>query len=571
MKVAAEHVKTPTPDKRDFSHLKDQAKERKIRILALCDSPTAATGFAQVSRNVLRGLANTGKYHIDVIGINYHGDYYDREKHPYNIFPAMPQGYGDMYGRGRLLNALNANEIRQGLQAPWDIIFTIQDPFVLEGLGLDVPWAEQLRITADLWRRTVPPEHWFKWIAYWPVDAGVKENWVTRSIALPHFPVAYCEWGKQQMLKWDKKDGFGIKFKVSPTEGAEKQWATVPVASLAERIKVIHHGVDLDTFKPISPKERRAFRKEFFQGKVSDDTFLVVNVSRNQPRKDIARTMMAFAEFKKRVPKSHLYLHMKSDDAGGSIDEMARNFNLAPGRDYSAPADFNAGIGFPIETVNKIYNIADAAVTTTLGEGWGFITTEAMATKTPIVAPNITSILDIFDSYVPPKEVVKESDGTLSTIDTVDTILTTQSLNEWWYKEGYKTTRGIPVLAGSTSSEWICMGLEDNERVRPLTNVDDLVEKLVWVYEHKEEATAMVERAYKWVQSLSWENIVAQWEEVFDAAYANLESDRKLGELIDKAGRNDICPCGSGLKFKKCHADQTTLNRFQDWLEGKKA
>ncbi|WP_377895948.1 SEC-C metal-binding domain-containing protein [Alteromonas sp. R78001] len=24
--------------------------------------------------------------------------------------------------------------------------------------------------------------------------------------------------------------------------------------------------------------------------------------------------------------------------------------------------------------------------------------------------------------------------------------------------------------------------------------------------------------------------------------------------MFDKVGRNDQCPCGSGLKYKKCHA-----------------
>ena len=158
----------------------DKKANKKIRVLALCDSPTAATGFAQVSRNVLRGLHKTGRFEIDVLGINYYGDYYDRESHPYNIYPAMPQGYADMYGRGRLLNAIAGGEDKAGLKPLWDIIFTIQDPFIMEGLGMDVPFADQLRITSEMWKRTQDPTFWFKWVAYWPVDAEVKENWVTR-------------------------------------------------------------------------------------------------------------------------------------------------------------------------------------------------------------------------------------------------------------------------------------------------------------------------------------------------------------------------------------------------------
>jgi len=31
------------------------------------------------------------------------------------------------------------------------------------------------------------------------------------------------------------------------------------------------------------------------------------------------------------------------------------------------------------------------------------------------------------------------------------------------------------------------------------------------------------------------------------------EEDARSGKGTAKVGRNDPCPCGSGLKFKKCH------------------
>ena len=507
-------------------------------MLVLADSPTASTGFAQVSKNILNGLEKTGKYKIDVIGINYYGDYYDREKFPYAIYPAMPQGYSDMYGRDRLMNALSGGQAKYGLAGPWDIVFTIQDPFVLEGMGLSYPFAEQMRVTSEMWKRTVGPEQWYKWVAYWPVDASVKENWVTRSIGMAHVPVAYCDWGKGEILKYDRKD-LKVSFNLKIKETDDRKKAKMAIEPVKSRIKVIHHGVDTNAFKPLPKDEIAKFRQEYFAGKVKDDTFLVINISRNQPRKDIARTMAAFARFKKLVPNSYLYLHMKANDAGGSVDEMARNFNLIPGEDYTVPEDFQPGVGFPVDVVNKIYNSADLCVTTTLGEGWGFITTEAMATKTPIAAPYITSIIDIFggDSS---KGVPNLDDNTL---------------------------RGIPVLAGSTTSEWICLGLEDNERVRPLTNVDDLVLKMAWAYKNKGKVQDIVDRAYKWVQELNWDNIVSKWDSVFMETYEKLQSERKIGELIDKAGRNDTCPCSSGKKFKHCHGSADNVDRFKDWIE----
>lgn len=515
--------------------------EKKIKILALCDSPTTATGFAQVSRNILKGLHDTGKYDIDIMGINYHGDYYDRKTHPYNIYPAMPQGYYDVYGRERFISALTNNLESAGLVAPWDLVFTIQDPFVLEGLGLSFPFAEQIKVCQELWKRSIPAEHWFKWIGYFPVDSDLKENWVTRSIAIPDFPVAYCDWAKEKILEFDKPD-LSLTFKVGVKEGDGKKKATIAIDTIESRIEVINHGVDLESFSPLSKKEKTEFRKRYFKGKVKDDTYLVVNISRNQPRKDLARTMKAFAMFKDKVTNSHLYLHCKPNDVGGSIDELARNFNLIPGEDYTLPENFDEGKGFGIDIVNNIYNCADLCVTTTLGEGWGFITTEAMACKTPILAPNITSILDIFNSHH---------------FDYSENMLV-QS----------QDIRGIPVKAGSTSSEWIALGLQDNERVRPLTNVDDMVAKMLWAYKHPSDVQKIVERAYTWVQGLSWEHIVKQWEGVFDKAYEALKVERDFGKKIDSARRNDPCPCGSGKKFKHCHATENKLDKYKDWLEG---
>jgi len=48
--------------------------KKKIKVLGYCDSPTCATGFATVSRNIFEGLYRTGRFDIDILGINYWGD-----------------------------------------------------------------------------------------------------------------------------------------------------------------------------------------------------------------------------------------------------------------------------------------------------------------------------------------------------------------------------------------------------------------------------------------------------------------------------------------------------------------
>ena len=203
---------------------------------------------------------------------------------------------------------------------------------------------------------------------------------------------------------------------------------------------------------------------------------------------------------------------------------MARHFDLDQTK-WGFPKGFSEGKGYPISFVNKMYNVADVCLTTTLGEGWGLISTESMACKTPICGPNITSFREIFNT-----------------------------------EEGFdpETARGIPIAAGSTSSEWTCIGQTDNERIRLLTNVDDAVSKLYWVYKNPEKVKKIVDRAYKWVQELTWEKECQKWVALFEEAYQDLEKERGIAELKGKLkiGRNEPCPIclekGVRIKWKNC-------------------
>jgi len=490
---------------------------KKRRVLWLSDF-CCATGFGMVAHNVLRELHKTGLYEFDVLGINYHGGHIDPSKYPVaddiRIYPAWPQGRPDMFGRELLLTAL-ANR-NQDLRGPWDLVFTLNDHFILEPIARNI---SQLRGEC---KKGMPKEWWFKWISYWPVDAPTKENWVTKSIAQSDYPVAYCNYGYEEMIKWDQSGGIYEWLQQPGSE--EKVRGDLLAPSLKGRLKIIRHGTSTKDFYPLSKEERLKFRKEFFGDRVKPDDFLIVNISRNQPRKDLARTFAVFSHFQKKVPNSFLYLHARVDDVGGNLQEMARHFDIDQSK-WGFPAGFNEGKGYPISFVNQMYNIADVCLTTTLGEGWGLISTEAMACKTPIVGPNVTSFREIFN--------------------------TDQGFDP-------ETARGIPIAANSTSSEFFCIGQTDNERIRPITNVDDAVSKLYWVYKNPEKTKKIVERAYKYASELTWENECKKWVDLFEEAYQALEVERNLPPQKgkDKIGRNDPCPIclgeGKQTKWKRC-------------------
>lgn len=451
-------------------------KNKKIKVLAWCDSPAVATGFATVSRGIFNYLASTGKYDIDIIGINDRGGHKDPKQFPYRIYPArvVVQTDSDFYGRPRLIASLLGKD--PDLTPPWDLVFTLNDPFILEQ-AVPVFKKSTLGVLKEINETVVkklPPEWTYKTISYFPVDSELKVNWVEDSISLADYPVMYTEYGKGEIF-----DPTGFK----------------------DRLRVIPHGYNEKDFYQVDEKERQEFRESYFDGKVGKNTFLVVSVARNQLRKDLPRTMKIFKEFQRRRPESFLYLHSQEQDAWGSLREYGKTIGLEYGEDWGVPAGFSANKGFPIDAVNMIYNSADVIISTSLGEGLGFYNLEGFATGRPVLAPDNTAHPELF-GYEPGADI--------SDMD--------------WIAENL---RGIPMLSGSNSSEWATYGPQDYERIRPLVNVDDGIKKLLWIYNNRDKAKAIGQRAKEWVKDYTWDKVGAMWDNLFEEAYADLQEERK--------------------------------------------
>jgi glycosyltransferase involved in cell wall biosynthesis len=459
----------------------------KIRLLAFGDSPVVPSGFGTVMKNIFYHLGKTGRFQIDIFGINDRGAWKDPDLHPYRVYQALPPGETDPYGRSRFVDIVRGGGI--DLEPYWDLIFFLNDPFVLEKpipyfkLGT-IPAVKSIQKTHYT---HLPPETWFKTIGYFPVDSPVKPHWVKQAISQVDYPVAYTEYGHQEIEKasWLLDDPFDSK-----------------------KLAIIPHGNNFDEFYPLPKSTTDQFKKDFFQGAVREETFVVIVVGRNQRRKDLPRAMKIFKEFQKRRPDSFLYIHAQDQEEWGSLQEIALQLNLKQGTDWNHPQDFVAAKGFPANIVNALYNSADVHLSATQGEGWGLPLSEAMATKTINLAPHHTSIPELFNTTGKSTSGVKE----VRTPKVKD--LATLSL------------RGIPYAAGSTTSEWTCHGSADLERIRPLGNVDDAVQKLLWIYDHPKEVKQITTRAHKWIQTLPWSKVAAQWDTLFQKAYQALEKER---------------------------------------------
>jgi len=276
------------------------------------------------------------------------------------------------------------------------------------------------------------------------------------------------EWVKQCVSSFD--------YPVAYTEYAKAESRKI-IGALADRQDVIYHGTNTSDFYPVSPEQKKQAKEMIFP--MLKDRFLITNVNRNQGRKDISRSLMVMKELLKMgVEDAFLYMHMQESDFGGSVMQMARAVGLDPNKDFTVPdpRQFGAHSGFPIEFLNQIYNASDLYLTTTHGEGWGLSITEAMATKLPVVAPDNTSIPEILGD-----------------------------------------DRGWKIPSGTSATHWIIKE-NDNERMRPLMDVEKTAETIKYIIDHPDEAAERAENAYNWIIDHTWEKVCKQWLNVFNKA-----------------------------------------------------
>lgn len=364
---------------------KEQLVYRK-RILIYGDY-SCATGFSTVTTAILRQLQNTYKdAMIDVVAINWYGDLLPEdyeiqkkeagqiietermingkieirkvrktkfERKNTTVYSAFHHdGKEDLYGRNAFASMVH--------HFSYDLVFMIQD----------IPVFYQLLEMMKTFRqgKKAANHKQFKVMVYFPVDGTMLlPEWFENFDIIDKI-VAYTDYAKQEVLK------------VRPDL----------------KISVIHHGINREQFFYINSPEVEEFREVYF-GAENKDKFIISNINRNQTRKDIPTTILAFQEYRNVYNKeAFLYLHMNPQDPQGwDLYTLLRQTNLVYGQDYMFPSKEHLETPPEPEFLNMIYNASDAYLTTTTGEGFGLTILEAMATKTPVIAPLHTSIAEI--------------------------------------------------------------------------------------------------------------------------------------------------------------------------------
>lgn len=273
-----------------------------------------------------------GKYDVHHLAINYRGDPYPDATAP--MYPAMLGG--DIYGIRRMASLIEKLEP--------DLIFILNDAWILK-MYLDHMPEDQ------------------KIVVYFPVDAKpLHDDWI-KTIVDKTTPVAYTEYGR------------GAITDIVPDTKVYK----------------IPHGIDTSKFYPIDIKQARAKLKG-----VGEDDFVILNASRNQPRKRIDLTIKGFAKFAKDKPANvKLYCHSGVEDMGWHIITMCERLGVAD-RLLLTSLELSPATFVTDERLNWIYNACDVGLVNSMGEGWGLTTFEHGACRRAQIVPNCSAPAELY-------------------------------------------------------------------------------------------------------------------------------------------------------------------------------
>lgn len=363
----------------------------KIKLFWYGDSPETNTGFGIVNHNVLKRLYKTGRYDIFVYAIN-HPKNLNKTYKEYTILP-VPSPQNDPFGLNDFDMALKSYEP--------DVIVLSNDVYIIGGAigkfrDSMIGVAREIRPNAGIF-------------TYFPIDGNGFNPF----------------WGKEVIEKVDVAATLS-KFAVD-----------VVKRSYGKTIDHIYHGIDTSVFKPMEKKAIEEQKKKNGWA----DKFVIVNVNKFQPRKDIDLTLRAMDLFRNGhrichncgnyyparldscdlnfcgkysdgedkyvagVKDAVIYLHMNKMDPysmgrtqADTLDAHIITMGMPDTKDYIfSPANDVYSGAYSEKDVNTIYNLADVFMTTTHGEGFGLTAAEAMAAGTRVIAPQNSTHYELFN------------------------------------------------------------------------------------------------------------------------------------------------------------------------------
>ena len=316
-----------------------------MHLLWISDSPTAPSGFGNVTRFVCGGLALRG-YRVSILG------WLTREPFEWNGCKVYATGYDPMGS-----DALFAFLVRH---RP-DAVIALADVWWL-------PFFTAPHVRRQMELTNTP------WVLYFPIDGATAEerlppSW-TELLREVDVPVAMSRYGQRIANQC------GIPCEYIP------------------------HGVDLDVFCP-PPDREQAKARIGAEGK-----FLALSDSRNQPRKLLPRLLDVFARFAVGRPDALLHLHTDPDDEFAqseyySYDVRAdvRHLGLESQVRFSPGFKMKQGGGLPLGELAAYYQAADVHLLASSGEGFGLPTLQAAAAGAAPLAGDYSASRELVEGH----------------------------------------------------------------------------------------------------------------------------------------------------------------------------
>lgn len=225
---------------------------------------------------------------------------------------------------------------------------------------------------------------------------------------------------------------------------------------------LIPFGVDTNIFYPLMEEKVMIDLKKHAD---LPEEWIWEFVGRNQPRKNLPDLFLAYNKFNKMYPdESILYIHSNPrDGVGWDLFDLARYYKI-PNNVRFTKMFFDT----TQPMLNSIYNVADCHISTTLSEGFGLTTLESMACETPQIVPDHTVI----------SELIKPNCGELVKIERE--MMGTALVHEY------------------------------------LPSVDDMVKKMVRIYENPGIKDWYARNALEKAKKYSWDLIVQKWVKLLE-------------------------------------------------------
>lgn len=306
------------------------------------------TGFSKVTHAIGDRLVNDYGHDISVLAINFRGDHWPT---PLKLYRPDMVKQGDRFGMTRIIEML-------GMVEP-EVVVILHDPAMVLAYLYENQWDKD-----QILLRYRPI------IAYMPVDGTNQPGTWGDLLGKYTNPVVMSRWGK----------------------------------SLFPGAKLVYHGIDTDTFHPVTRENpiqtsvglvtSKREAKEAFG--YPADSFLVLRVDKNSGRKDFAATWKALVPVMKRHTDIIVHFHTqeRAPESGVGLGYLfSREPELHPR--FYLPDLTNSFMGWPESDLAALYNAADLFVTTSRGEGFGLTIAEALACGVPVVAQNVSSIPEV--------------------------------------------------------------------------------------------------------------------------------------------------------------------------------